>query len=115
MSNSFTKQVRATAADDYGDRAPVTVLLTNTNWWPVSAHIAISLAGVGVRVAAAYPHGHPLAKTASVSSRFHYAATSPLKSLTRAIHDSRADFILPCDDCAVSHLHQLHARAVSEG
>jgi len=95
---------------------PPTVLLTNTNWWPVSAHVAIALQGAGVRVAAAYPrHGHPLAKTSAVSARFPYHATSPLKSLTRAILQSRADWILPCDDRTVRHLQQLHAKSVAEG
>ena len=95
---------------------PVTVLLTNTNWWPVSAHIAVSLQTAGVRVAAAYPsHGHPLGKTVAVSKRFPYSALSPLKSLTRAIRESSADWILPCDDRAAWHLHRLHAQAILNG
>jgi len=95
---------------------PVTVLLANTNWWPCSAHIAISLKSAGVRVAAVYPnHGHPLAKTGAVSARFPYRATSPLQSLARAIRDSGADWILPCDDRSVSHLHRLYTSALSEG
>jgi hypothetical protein len=94
---------------------PVTVLLTNTNWWPASAHLAISLEAAGVRVAAAYPgRGHPLAKTAAVAARYVYRATSPLDSLANAIRDSGADWILPCDDRAVSHLHRLHSRTVLE-
>ncbi len=95
---------------------PPTVLLTNTNWWPVSAHVAIALQGAGIRVAAAYPkHGHPLAKTSAVSARYPYNATSPLQSLTRAIRESRADWILPCDDRTVRHLQQLHGRSIAEG
>jgi len=95
---------------------PVTVLLANTNWWPCSAHVAISLKNAGVNVAAAYPsHGHPLARTTAVSARFPYSATSPLRSLTKAIRDSGADWILPCDDRSVSHLHRLYASAASDG
>jgi hypothetical protein len=95
---------------------PLTVLLTNTNWWPCSAHVAIALEAAHVRVAAVYPkHGHPLAKTAAVSERFPYHATSPLKSLARAIRESGADWILPCDDRSVSHLHRLHAKALADG
>ena len=95
---------------------PVTILLTDTNWWPSSAHVAISLEGAGVRVAAAYPsHGHPLAKTEAVSARFTYSAISPLNSLAKAIRDSGADWVLPCDDRAVSHLHRLHSRATADG
>ena len=95
---------------------PVTVLLANTNWWPCSAFVAISLKNAGVRVAAAYPsQGHPLAKTGAVSARFPYCATSPLRSLSKAIRDSGANWILPCDDRSVSHLHRLHSRAVSDG
>jgi ATP-grasp domain len=95
---------------------PVTVLLIDTNWWPSSAHVAISLQDAGVRVAAAYPrHGHPLAKTEAVSERFTYSATSPLNSLAMAIRDSSADWVLPCDDRSVSHLHRLYARALADG
>ncbi len=91
-----------------------TVLLTNTSWWPCSAHVAIALAGAGVTVAAVYPkNGHPLAKTKAVSQHFQYRPVSPLRSLARAINRSSPDLVVPCDDRAVSHLHRLHTRAVA--
>jgi hypothetical protein len=37
---------------------------------------------------------------------------APLRSVARAIRDSGAAWILPCDDRAVWHLHELHAAAV---
>lgn len=95
---------------------PITVLLTNTNWWPCSAHVAIALAGAGVRVAAVYPRrGHPLAKTSAVSQRFFYRPIRPMRSLAEAIEGSSADLVLPFDDRAVSHLHRLHSQAVTNG
>ena len=94
----------------------VTVLLTNTSWWPSSALVALALADAGVRVAAVYPRrGHALAKTTAVTQRFVYRATSPLKSLRKAIHAARPDLLLPCDDRAVSHLHRLHRASLAEG
>jgi hypothetical protein len=94
-------------------QSPITVLLTNTNWWPCSVRVAIALERAGCRVAAAYPkHGHPLAKTKAVTSRFQYRATSPLQSVAEAIRASAADIVVPCDDRALSHLHQLYATAI---
>ena len=91
------------------------MLLTNTNWWPCSAHVAIALKQAGLSVAAAYPkHGHPLEKTDAVCSRFVYDPVSSLPSVKRAILESGADWILPCDDRAVLHLHDLHAAAVAQ-
>ena len=91
---------------------PATVLLTNTNWWASSSHLAIALKDAGLRVAAVYPrYGHPLSKTDAVSDRFTYGAANPLASLARAIKESGAAWILPCDDRAVRHLHQMYEAA----
>ena len=93
---------------------PATVLLTNTNWWACSSHLAIALKDAGLRVAAVYPrYGHPLSKTDAVSDRFLYSATNPLVSLAQAIKRSGAAWILPCDDRAVRHLHQMHEAATA--
>ena len=97
-------------------RMPVTVLLTNTNWWPCSAHVAMALSKSGCQVDAVYPRrGHPLSKTSIVSGRFAYNAVSPVKSLFDAIRQSSPDLIVPCDDRAVVHLHRLHTHAMKRG
>ncbi|HEV2329071.1 MAG TPA: ATP-grasp domain-containing protein [Verrucomicrobiae bacterium] len=46
---------------------------------------------------------------------FRYNALRPLESLKRAIETADPDFIIPCDDRAVEHAHELHAKARSIG
>ncbi len=49
---------------------------------------------------------------------FRYARFAPLESLAKAIEAAKPDIVIPCDDLAVSHLHQLYsskrARSASE-
>ena len=56
------------------------------------------------------PRGHPLLKTRGVSKLWPYQAFDPIESLIAAIEGSKPDLIVPCDDRAVSHLHELYAR-----
>ena len=70
----------------------------------------MALNRVGCAVAAVCPpRGHPLSKTASVQFRFPYRALDPLTSLAEAIREFEPDFIIPGDDRAVQHLHELYA------
>lgn len=63
----------------------------------------------GCEVAAICPRrGHPLLKTSSVQKTFHYRALGPLSSLTAAIQSFQPHLVVPCDDRAVQHLHELH-------
>jgi hypothetical protein len=74
------------------------------------------LTKAGWDVSAVYPrHGHPLSKTLALRKRFPYGAMDPLGSLTSAIESVDPEIIIPCDDRAVGHLHQLHARAAGKG
>ena len=64
----------------------------------------------GCDVAAICPsRGHPLLKTSSVPATFRYSALHPLNSLAAAIGEYHPDVVVPCDDRAVQHLHELHA------
>jgi len=85
------------------------VLITNTTWWACASHLAIAFKRAGCDVAAVCPRGHPLRKTAAVEIRFPYKALSPLDSLGEAIREYQPDFIIPADDRAVEHLHELYA------
>jgi len=88
-----------------------TVLLTNTSWWSCASRLAISLERDGCGVSALYPRrGHPLRKTAAVRRAFPYSAIHPLKSLVEAIEATSPRIVIPCDDRAVQHLYELHAR-----
>jgi len=84
------------------------VLLTNTTWWPCASRIAIALTGAKCSVAAVYPRqGHPLRKTSAVQQRFVYGALDPVSSILKAIDAWKPDIIVPCDDRAVQHLHEI--------
>lgn len=78
--------------------------------------MAIAIARAGCDVAAVYPaKGHPLAKTNAVSRSFVYRPFRPLDSLLSAIAAYQPRMLVPCDDRAVVHLHELFAAAQTMG
>jgi hypothetical protein len=85
------------------------VLLTNTTRWHNAARLAISLSKAGCVVSAVCPTHHPLLKTSAVQSTFSYSGLHPLDSLRAAIEATNPSIIIPCDDLAVQHLHELYA------
>jgi len=89
---------------------PRTVLLTSTSWWPFTARIAMRFAALGWRAEALCPSGHPLRHATAVDRVHDYPALWPQAALRSAIAAARPDLIVPCDDRAVGHLHDLHAR-----
>jgi carbamoylphosphate synthase large subunit len=91
--------------------AAPTVLLIENLRWSVVAMLAVRLAQAGIKVLAVCPVHHPLLKTRAVRQTFPYSALRPLDSLQAAIETANPDFIIPCDDRALGHLHELHARA----
>ena len=94
---------------DQGAIAPK-VLLTSTYRWPSSALLAISLSKAGCDVSAVCPtRGHPLLYARAVHEAFPYRSLRPLESLVQAIEASAPDVIVPSDDRAVQHLHELFA------
>jgi len=84
------------------------VLIATTAWWPAPARLAMAFSGLGVRVDALCPYGHPLRRTRSVASCRTYPFVRPLAALCEAITALRPDFVVACDDRAVHHLHTLH-------
>jgi hypothetical protein len=85
------------------------VLIASTAWWAFPARIAMHCAARGMSVAAICGRGHPLLKTASIQRHFRYGAGRPLRALAQAIAAAGATIVVPCDDRALLHLHQLHA------
>jgi thioesterase domain-containing protein len=74
----------------------------------------MGLAKMGCAVSAIYPaSGHPLSKTRVIQQRFRYSPLDPIRSLRTAIEAVDADFVIPCDDRGVTHLHDLHARELA--
>jgi ATP-grasp domain len=92
------------------------VLVTDTNRWPSPARLAIGLSKLGCRVSGVCPtRGHPLLSTRVVRQTFPYSSLRPLESLAAAIEATSPDIIVPCDDRGVQHLHELFARAHTDG
>jgi ATP-grasp domain len=94
----------------------VRVLLTNTDRWPAPARLAVSLSKVGCDVSALCPiPGHPLSKTQCVETVFSYDGYHPLRSLKSAIEKWDPQIVVPCDDLAVQHLHELYRDSCETG
>ena len=88
----------------------VNILLTTTNRWPSSAQLMIEFSRVGHVVSIVCPaRSHPSRKVRVAHSTFPYKPLAPLNSLADAIEAAKPDLIIPCDDLAVRHLHQLHS------
>ncbi len=85
-----------------------TVLLAATRSAPVASRMAMRFAQAGCAVAAIYPSkAHPLAVTQAVGSHHHYSLIDPVESLSRAMVESGAGLVVPCDGIVVRHLHTL--------
>jgi glutathione synthase/RimK-type ligase-like ATP-grasp enzyme len=93
----------------------LTILITSTNWWHHPAKLALALGKAGARIAVTCPKGSSLLISRIASERYPYRSMYPLSSLKDAIEGARPDLIVPCDDLAVEHLHELHAEAVEDG
>lgn len=85
-----------------------TILIATTNRWYTTARLGIAFARLGCNVEAVCPIPHPLRVTKAVRRTHHYQALSPLDSFLHAIEASKPDLILPGDDIANKHLHDLH-------
>jgi len=53
--------------------------------------------------------GHSLLVTSAAERCFKYSGFDPLGSIRHAIQEGQPDIIIPCDDTAVRHLHELYA------
>lgn len=88
------------------------LIATTTNWVP-TARLALALAQAGFRVEAFCPNGHPVSKTDAVSRVHPYQGLTPLRSLAHAIAASKPDVVVPGDDLATRHLHELYSQRES--
>ena len=86
------------------------ILLCSRLWWASSARLALAFLRSGCSVSGVCPPSHPLRHLASLDSLYSYANLNPAGSLRNAILASGADLVVPCDDPAVWHLHEVHAR-----
>ena len=108
MNTSLERTVATT--EGVREAGTINILLTATNRWPSSARLMIEFSRVGHVVSIVCPvHGHPSRKVRVAHSTFPYKPLVPLDSLADAIEAAKPDLIIPCDDLAVRHLHQLHS------
>jgi hypothetical protein len=91
------------------------VLVATTSRWVPTARLAMALTGAGCNVEAVCPSRHPLGKTTAVHRMHTYHGLTPLKSFKAAIAATSPDLIVPGDDLATRHLHDLHRGAQREG
>jgi predicted ATP-grasp superfamily ATP-dependent carboligase len=89
-------------------RADPSILIVAAKWWPASARLAVALRRQGCRISAICPVGHPLRHVTGLNHIFGYGGLSPLLDLRRAMHESKPDVVVPCDDGAVAQLHALY-------
>jgi ATP-grasp domain len=90
------------------------ILLASTGPWALGSRVAIGLSRVGCEVSALCASNDPLRKTKAVEQTFPYSGLRPLRSLSVAIEISRPQILVPCDDRAVQHLHELHKATPSD-
>ena len=110
LNNSLHIPIEAADAFVLPTVGSAKILLTATNKWPSAARLMIEFSRVGCVVSIVCPvYGHPSQKVRVVHNTFPYKPLAPLDSLADAIEVAKPDIIIPCDDLAVRHLHQLHS------
>jgi hypothetical protein len=88
----------------------LSVLITATTGWPLSARLPIRFIQHGCAVAALCHRGDPLNHVSGIGPFYRYQAFDSGQSLARAIAALRPDLIVPCDERAVRQLHGAFQR-----
>lgn len=92
-----------------------TVLIFATARWFSTARLAVAFGSAGFAVDALCLPQHPLAKTSIVPHPHIFNPVAPLISASNAISASKPTIIVPADDLAVHHLHQLYDHGRRQG
>jgi len=92
-----------------------TVLVATTVRSFSPARLAMALVNAGCSVKAVCPPRHALSKTSAVSQVHTYHGLAPLASFAGAIAATKPDLVLPFDDLATLHLHDLYHRELRRG
>lgn len=93
---------------------PTVLVATTFRWFP-TARLAIALAEAGFNVKAVCPSRHPIDKAGAASETYTYRGLSPVASFESAIRAARPDIIIPGDDLATQHLHEVYRRGRRAG
>jgi hypothetical protein len=87
------------------------ILLAATLRWPIAARLAIAFRNLGCDVSAICPTQHPVCRIRTLGRAYHYPLLAPLAALKRAIDAAGPDLVVPCDDQAAIHLHELYLQS----
>ena len=90
------------------------VLIIGIQPTELAARFAIEISKVGCRIAAVYPVGHFLQKTAVVEQKYILSPLAPLECIENAIQGWLPQFLICGDDLAVRALHLIYQRACSD-
>jgi hypothetical protein len=93
---------------------PTVLVVTTTRLLP-SARLGMALNQAGFEVESLCPTQHPITKTRVLRRTYIYGALSPLSSLKNAIQNSKPDLVVPSDDLATRHLHDLYEQEKGAG
>jgi hypothetical protein len=91
------------------------VLIATSCRWLSTARLAVALTNAGFVVEAVCPPRHPVRKTSVLQRAHTYHGLAPLASFADAITATKPDLIIPSDDLATRHLHDLYYRAQRHG
>lgn len=86
------------------------VLVATTCHWFSTARLSMALTNAGFTVEAICPPAHSLRKVSVVRKVYTYHGLTPQMSFADAVASSNPDLILPGDDLATRHLHDLYVR-----
>ncbi len=92
-----------------------TVLIATTERWVPTARLAVAFSNAGFVVEVLCPSSHPVSTTGAARRIHGYNGLRPEASLAAAIAAARPDLIVPSDDLATGHLHQLHWSTLGRG
>jgi hypothetical protein len=92
-----------------------TVLVAATRRWFSTVRLSMALADADYTVKAVCPPNHPLSRTSAAQEMYIYRGLMPVVSFAKAIALAKPDLIIPGDDLAVQHLHQLYYREQRNG
>ena len=92
-----------------------TILVAATARWFSTARLVMSLVRAGCAVDIICPAGHPVEKTGAAGRVYAYSGLRPLTTFANAIGAASPDLLIPGDDLATQHLHNLYSRELGKG
>jgi hypothetical protein len=93
----------------------LTILIITTTPSFSPARLAMAFAKADCLVEAVCLPDHPLCKTRAVLRMHRYKLLTPLRSIARAIDLARPALVIPSDDLAALHLHELYGQEERRG